>query len=341
MDDIQKKVPVIYANDEIDLLEYGLIVWYWRKIIVLFTALIFVLVVVFTFFMQPVFEAKVTLLPAPSGGNSDYKSIGNLAASFGFSVPMSDNSSDLYKDILTSRYFLGGFAHDTIPTLEYPQGRNIKDIFEITTSNKDSLEMVVFNKLVGKIKYKEEGALEVLTVTSFDPLFSSALANLLIERLKLYNDEKRVLKIKRHRQFIEGRIKTIERELKDARDKLTTFRKKNMRIDITHAPHLLDKQQWLLQEVNTKQQVYLMLKKEYEVARIEEEKEKPYMQVLDKAVPPSPIYKPNKKLVVIAVTFMAFFVSILLSFIIEFLLNNDFIPNRYKNYLLSLNSKPS
>jgi uncharacterized protein involved in exopolysaccharide biosynthesis len=328
--------PYSVPEDEIDLAEYARVIWRWRLVIagLIIAALFLSGLASFYFHQKPKYKAEVTLLLTSErqSAGPNLGSLSGLAANFGFSGITGGDPSEIYEDILNSRNFLKNYAYETLPTLKNPQGIQVSNFFNVVSEKSDSNEVgiSVAGALNGTIEFKKEKNIYILAVTSKDPVFSTALANDLIKKLEKYNREQRTSKLQKNRIFIEERIKEIERELRDSRERLTSFRKKNMRLDVARAPELLDQQEWLTEDVKLKQEVYLVLKKEHEMAKIEEEKDKPYIQVLDEAIKPGPSYKVSTKIIFMAFTAFSVFAGLFLTFIFEFVYNRHFLPDRYQ-----------
>jgi len=68
----------------------------------------------------------------------------------------------------------------------------------------------------------------------------------------------------------------------------------------------------LQRQVTIKQEVYLTLQQEREMAEIELVKKQPVINVLDDAMKPEKRAKPKRKLIVIVGTFAGFFLSLLI-----------------------------
>ena len=75
----------------------------------------------------------------------------------------------------------------------------------------------------------------------------------------------------------------------------------------------------LWQEFKFYEVLYELLQKEYEKAKLEEVGSVVVIQVIDKAIPPEKKAKPKRMQMVLLATFIGFFVSILLAFILEFI----------------------
>jgi len=74
-----------------------------------------------------------------------------------------------------------------------------------------------------------------------------------------------------------------------------------------------------VRELKIQEAVFEQLSKQYEVAKINESKDSSTLQVLDEAVPPLKKSKPKRSLIVLLSTVMAFFGSIVIIFVQEYL----------------------
>ncbi|MFZ6690045.1 GumC family protein [Undibacterium sp. SXout11W] len=73
----------------------------------------------------------------------------------------------------------------------------------------------------------------------------------------------------------------------------------------------------LLRDVKYYQMLYEMLSKQYEVARLDEAKDIPLIQVLDKAIEPEHKFKPQRALITIAAAFFGFILALVAAFASE------------------------
>ena len=73
----------------------------------------------------------------------------------------------------------------------------------------------------------------------------------------------------------------------------------------------------LLRDVKYYQMLYEMLAKQYEVARLDEAKDIPLIQVLDKAVEPERKFKPQRALITIAAAFFGLILALIAAFVSE------------------------
>jgi uncharacterized protein involved in exopolysaccharide biosynthesis len=86
------------------------------------------------------------------------------------------------------------------------------------------------------------------------------------------------------KSFLEGRLEDTARRLREAENALRAFQERNMRIG--NAPHLALEEGTLRRAVREQEDIYLALRREYELARVDEYRESDNLSLLDPAVPP-------------------------------------------------------
>jgi uncharacterized protein involved in exopolysaccharide biosynthesis len=87
-----------------------------------------------------------------------------------------------------------------------------------------------------------------------------------------------------NRRFVETRLAQARIELARAEDALERFRENNRHPD---APRLLMDQGRLVRDLRTREEVLVALTREYEMARVDENRDVPVLNVLDVAQPPA------------------------------------------------------
>jgi len=110
------------------------------------------------------------------------------------------------------------------------------------------------------IKVGREGIVQI-SVKDLDPNRAAAMANAYVEELDLQIKRLSAGQAASKRKFFEGRLAEVEEKLKKIDNILT-------------------------RDVEIQQMIFEMLAREYELAKMEEAKSMPTIQVLDKAVPP-------------------------------------------------------
>ena len=132
--------------------------------------------------------------------------------------------------------------------------------------------------------------------------------NFIAEYIKNYVSEEMFAKSTEHRQFIENRMVSSKGELSDSEVALTEFRKKHpMALD---TPDLQLDRGRLMRNVEVNQQVYITLRQQHELAKIEELKEAPVINILDKGEAAVEKTKPRRSFIVFISLLCSIFISV-------------------------------
>ena len=143
-----------------------------------------------------------------------------------------------------------------------------------------------------EIKVTKEGIVRIAVVDE-DPTRAAAMANAYVAELDLQNKRLSSGRATGKRVFLENRLKEIE-------DK---FR----RIDSTPS-----------HEAQIQEVLYELLIRECELAKIEEARSMPTIQVLDEAVPPEQKYEPVRRQIVMKAAVGSFALAVFLAFLREY-----------------------
>jgi uncharacterized protein involved in exopolysaccharide biosynthesis len=125
---------------------------------------------------------------------------------------------------------------------------------------------------------------------SGDSVLSAYLVQSLLVELNRFNLESRASRGKASREFIQARLQEAKADLLGAERSLALFRAANLRIG--NSPDLQTEQARLEREVMFKVELYRLLVQQYELARIEEERDTATFTVIEKAVPPVRKHRP-------------------------------------------------
>jgi len=114
-----------------------------------------------------------------------------------------------------------------------------------------------------------------------------------------------------NRRFIEARLETVRAELARAESAFESFRDSNRHVE--SSPRLLLEQGRLMREVRTREEVLVALTREYEMARVDENRDVPVLNVLDAARPPAFRTSPRRGLLMVAGLMLGLAIGIALS----------------------------
>jgi uncharacterized protein involved in exopolysaccharide biosynthesis len=141
------------------------------------------------------------------------------------------------------------------------------------------------------IKVGDEGIVAI-TVEDSDPCRAASLANAYVEELDRQNKRLSVGQATNKKIFLENRLREMEKDLSGI-DSL------------------------LSRDAKNKEMLFDLLTKEYEIAKIEEAKSMPTIQVLDRAEPPEKKCKPKRAQMVLVAGAIGLFVSVFAAFVRE------------------------
>jgi uncharacterized protein involved in exopolysaccharide biosynthesis len=121
-------------------------------------------------------------------------------------------------------------------------------------------------------------------------------------------------------QQLRTRINEIRRQLGLLEsDSTTTKENKVLGVPFSQAPSLSLELARLTREVKIQERLFELLTQQYEQYKIEETKDTPTVQVLDKASPPETKYKPKRASMVLIAGIASLFLSVIFSFSLEYI----------------------
>ncbi len=298
-------------SDEIDLIEVFFKIWRFRKFIILFTVLVAIAAIIYSLLAQPQYEASVKLYKETSEGQTGGR-LQSLASQFGFGGAVSGRTQFSIDDMLQSRNINKRIIYKKWETEEYDNPVNLIEYWVIEGETEQEKFFSAFETLKNKIStsINEETALITIKIMMGEAQLAADVANYITDIVSEYVQTERKTTTKENLKYIEKRLDAVEKELRGAEENLKRFRERN-RV-ISESPGLQMEYGRLQRQVTIKQEVYLTLQKEREMAEIDLVKETPVINILDEAVKPEKRAKPKRKLIVIVATFGGFFLSILL-----------------------------
>ena len=197
-------------------------------------------------------------------------------------INLSDKSpSILYPDILKSRTVAEAVLEERF-TIARNQGQGEISLYDyFKTKDKD----IAYAKLLDMIEIettKKSGIVKI-SVTTKNRELSAQVANALVEQLDYFNRYNRRTNASQNAEFIANRMAEVKKELTTAEEQLRDFRQSNMNYYMATDPELLRILGEMQREIDLKNQTYLILSQQYELAVIQEKKELPVVQLLDTA----------------------------------------------------------
>jgi len=293
--------PFTIEEDTISLSDILLTMAEQLKVIVLTTFIsVFLTFTYVQFIQQPQYVSWATVL-LPSSGGGNLGGLAGLASQFGVNVPtgaQADLSSpSLFPELLRSRTFAEKILDKKFYTKEFEKELSLLAILthgdEPPEAGKNTLVTQALGSLEQIIEFDQDpsSTFSVIKVTASEPLFTKQLAEVTLAELEALNRFYKSQTVNEKTSFIANRIASVENDLKSSETRLKEFNERNRQIS---SPALQLEQGRLARDVEIQKGIYLTLKQQHELAKIEEVQEASIVQVLDK--PQVPLGPTNKNL---------------------------------------------
>ena len=325
----------IIENDEINLINLFKIIWGGRWFVILTTVIGGLLVLAYTYTLTPLYKSEISLYPVTSSPTSAGMSqLQSMASSFGYDVGGSEanfNIPDVVKSrriklsILNKKWHFDELNENmTLPEYWHKDDKPgiISRIFgkkELDPALKYlKWETGALKKINERIKVSESNKTGLITVSvlSEEPKLSKDIVTYIAEALISYINDVQGKRAGENRQFIEERITEATAQLEKSEESLKTFREENR--SIKDSPELQMQLERLMRDAEVNKQVFITLKQQYEIARIEEVKEAPVVNVLDEGRVAVEKDKPKRKIMVLLSIFILFNICAVFVFLISF-----------------------
>ena len=311
---------IITDENEVDLLAIWALIksqkWLITKISIFFTLLGLIYSLIATVY----YDSSISMYPAGdlSQGNGGLGEFNGLAKSFGiggfgsaptYNIPDIIKSRTLKKDIILKKW----------KTAKFPQGANLITFWELDKpklfSPKKWLinffpprkfeanpeELLVYEaklRLDKLVSVKEElSGLIRISVLMQDPILASDIANYIAKFVKEFISFEQQMEARRNREFIENRKLDAKSDLEKSEELLTDFR--NNHPTNLDTPRLKMIRSRLGSTIEENRAVYITLRQQFEIAKIEEVKENLLINILDNAEPAVLKAKPKRKIIVL------------------------------------------
>jgi uncharacterized protein involved in exopolysaccharide biosynthesis len=322
--------PLTMEQDTVSLSDLLLTMAEQFKVIILTTFISVFLTFTYVQFIQiPQYVSWATvLLPDNKMGNMG--GLAGVATQFGVNIPMraqADLSSpSLFPELLRSRTFAKQILDKEFYIKKFDKDLSLLAILthgdEPPLVGKDTLvtQALASLKTILRFDQGKSSLFSVIKVTTSEPVFAKELAEVVLAELEALNRFYKSQTVNEKISFIASRISSVKNDLESSEIKLKEFNEQNRQIS---SPALLLEQGRLERDVEIQKEVYLTLKQQFELAKIEEVQETSIVQILDKPqIALEPTNKNLKLSVILAVVFGLFLGSIF-GFIRAYANNSD------------------
>jgi len=255
--------------------------------------------------------------------------LSQIANQFGFSsqgATGSDiSSSSLYPEIVNSKTFAKAMLDKIFYTEKYGKKLPLIAIFTYgnhsVPDNIDTLRISAANIITGMVKVRKKMGFFIIEVTTSEPQFSKDFADTVIVELDKLQRKFKKQTLNETIDYLNQKILLAKIELETNEEKLKNFRERNR--NVNNSPGLLLTQERLQRDVEIQSGIFLTLKQQLELAKIEEVQKSSFVQILDYPSLPLVESNPKKLSTYIIGGFLGFFLALGLSFVIEYFTNRN------------------
>ena len=315
------KIPLVNSKDEINLHAIWNAIKTNSKTVVSLTSLITLAGLIYSLVATIYFESTISMYPAGDISNSGGNVLGDfqgLAKSFGlgglspsptYNIPDIIDSRRLKKDIVLRKWKTKKFPHGSNlikyweldkPKFFSPR-KYISQFFKSKNFPTNPIDELTYDgilELNELISVKEEiSGLITVSVLMQDPHLASSIANYIAEFVKDFISYEQKREASRNRRFVENQKIEAKFQLEKSEEELTTFRKKHpAQLDTPELQMIRSRLEYGIEENRA---VYITLRQQFEIVKIEEAQDNLLVNMLDNAEPAVKKAKPKRTIIVI------------------------------------------
>jgi uncharacterized protein involved in exopolysaccharide biosynthesis len=287
----------------------------WREALTVAAGVV-VVALVSSVVLPPSYRAMVSFVTTDAGiqlprGLSDLATqpgVAGLASQLGIGTSKDPSESPAFyvallnsRELLT-RLVLSRFAD---PRTEAPgDSATLVELFQIRSSDPARAVEIAVKRLRRKLRSSADlhTSLVSLQVDARWPSLSADIANRAMALVSAFNREQRLSRSRARREFLESRVVAALAELRAAEDSQRLFYQRNRQWE--NSPTLIVDERRVRRQVETANDLYLALRREFESARTDEINTTPVVTVVDEAVPPRRPQWPQRTLLVLTAAFL-------------------------------------
>jgi uncharacterized protein involved in exopolysaccharide biosynthesis len=334
---ISQLSPNVISNETISLSNILLTMAEQLKVILLVPFItVFLTFTYVQFIVQPKYLSSATIL-LPGHKDSSLGGISGLASQFGVNFPSIESDVDLssptlYPELLNSRTFAEKILDKEFYTQRYDKKMSLLSILtygdkpQNFSRNKLITEAVqTLNDDYLDFDQDPQSTISVVNVTAFEPQFAKELTDVVLSELESLNRQFKSQSVGEKTTFINGRIASVIEDLEVSEQRLKEFNEQNRQIS---SPTLQLEVDRLTRDVEVQEGIYLTLKQQLELAKIEEVQKISIIQILDSPQVPLAPFNKNVRVKVLLAAFLGVIIGILLGFVRSYFNNSDMEERR-------------
>lgn len=260
--------------------------------------------IIYVLVATPIYQSAVTMYPITKDQGGPLKdlavSLGMASKTDGFYLHEVLKSRRISKKIIYNKYEVEGHK-DSLNLIQFFGFNEM----EISENRKFEATLRAIKAVVNISDDKETGLVRISVMTK-DKKLCRDIAEYYTIAVTDYLQNEQKNQIKQSVEFTYNRLIEVRAELLEAEDDLIEFQEKNAQ---ALSPTLSLELKRKYKKIELIQNVVILLEKQLELLKIEEVRERPVVNILDRADIYDKHIKPQKRKVVVANTFISFLIA--------------------------------
>lgn len=291
----------------------ALIAWLWRrrKTFIIAELIAVVGAVVYSLLATPYYKATSYLLPQDA--RQVPALIGQLQMMSGFNFLGQVSNEELYGKIVGSDVIIDKVVNRKWRFKGFTEPVDLYDIFDIDRDDmksKERFRRYLRHDVLMFYRDKQTGYMEISALVPRDPEFAAEFTNYVVAELDAFNQQVHARKAQEQRIFIEEQEAQSRLELRKSEEALAAFVQSNR--TYATSPQLQLEYNRLSRITLANSEIWMELRKQFELAKIEEHKNLVSVTVLSPAMPPAQPYTPRLALNTLLAAFLGGIICALL-----------------------------
>jgi uncharacterized protein involved in exopolysaccharide biosynthesis len=276
-------------------------IWSNRKSIIKIVSIITLLTVGISLLLSNKYRSTAVVLPDNEASKlGGLGGLADLASMAGVSVGGGKSWVELYPQIIVSDAVLKNIIYKKFQSVEFKDSVNLIEYFEFDYPEPLKNYDKTFQTLTKLIEVSADKKTRVVSVSLvlYESKLAAEIINAILKEMDEFIRTKRISNASERRKWIEQRLADVKIDLARSENALKDFRERN-RV-VSGSPQLLLEQQRLIREVEINSTVFIELKKQLELAKIDEINTMPIINILDAARQTTIKESPKRSIIVIS-----------------------------------------
>lgn len=269
------------------------------------------------------YRSTASILPSgPQDKMAELKAL----AGFGGLMASNENSSELFPVICRSNAITDEILSRTFSVADDDRQKSLTLSQYFDQDNQDKLRRALHG-VVTVSADKKTGVISISAETEY-PALSQAIVSAFISELEDFNLNKRRSQAKDNAVYLSREVEKARTELAAAEDSLEALQAANRNWYGATSPDLMKSLARLQRQVEIQTKKYLFLTQEYEIARLDIQKDVPIVRILDHPSLPTTKSSPKRLLILLGVGLFTLVASLFVTTLLHLIARRVDGPDR-------------